>query len=171
MKRSLILIALVLAIFALPFEATVRAEAPPTFIGAGALFRNGGSTEFAMQAGLNVFRNTDEDSGQVSTSYTYGVARFFYADDVGLDSATIQQLEAVSGYIVREITSRNFFALTGGGIIAEFQEGDNLFVPAVLLELGWQPMSLLRITVGGQYIPVVDMGDLVFVYGGVGIRF
>lgn len=171
MKKLLILSALVLALVALPFEVTVRAEAPPSFVGAGALFRNGGPTEFAMQFGLNVFRNSDEDSGQASNSYTYGSGRFFYADDAGLDSATIQQLEAVSALVIREITYRSFFAAIGGGVIAEFQEGDNLFVPTTLLEFGWQPFSLMRITVSGYYIPVPDMGDLVYVGGGVGLQF
>lgn len=171
MRKLLILSAITLAIIALPFEATVRAEAPPTFIGAGALFRTGGSTEFAMQFGLNVFRNNDEDSGQVSTSYTYGSGRFFYADDVGLDSATIQQLEAVSALVIREITYRSFFVALGGGIVAEFQEGDNLFAPTTLLEFGWQPLSLMRITVSGYYIPIRDMGDLVYVGGGIGLQF
>ena len=171
MKRPLILLALVLALVALPFEVTIRAEAPPTFVGAGALFRNGGPTEFAMQAGINFFRNNDEDSGQVSSAYTYGGARFIYADDAGLDSATIQQLEALSALVIREITYRNFSAAIGGGIIAEFQEGDNLFVPTTLIEFGWQPMSLMRITVNAYYIPVPDMGDLVYVGGGFGIQF
>jgi len=171
MRKLLIVLALVLALVALPFEATVRAEAPPAFVGAGALFRTGGSTEFAMQFGLNVFRNNDEDSGQVSTTDTYGSGRFFYADDVGLDSATIQQLEAVSALVIREITYRSFFVALGGGIIAEFQEGDNLFVPTTLLELGWQPFSLMRVSVSGYYIPIPDMGDLVYVGGGVGLQF
>lgn len=171
MKRSLILIAFVLAIIVLTFEATVHADTPPTFIGAGALFRNGGPTEFAVQAGLNIFRNKDEDSGQVSTSDTYGSGRFIYADDAGLDSATIQQLEALSGYIIREITYRNFFAAMGGGIMAELQEGQNPYRPALLLEGGWMPISLMRFTLGAQYIPINDMGDLVFVYGGIGIQF
>ena len=171
MRKLLILSALVLAIVALSFEATVHAQAPPTFIGAGALFRNGGSTEFAMQAGFNIFRNNDKDSGQVSSSDTYASGRFTYSDDAGLDSATIQQLEALSGYIIREITYRSFFATIGGGIIAEFQEGENPYRPALLFEGGWKPINLIRLTLGTQYIPINDMGDLVFVYSGVGIQF
>lgn len=171
MRKLLTLSAIVLAIVALSFEATVHAQAPPTFIGAGALFRNGGPTEFAMQVGLNAFRNNDKDSVQVSASDTYFSGRFIYADDAGLDSAVIQQLEALSGYVIREISHRNFFAAIGGGIMAELQEGENPYVPALLLEGGWKPISLMRITLGAQYIPIDGLGDLVFVYGGVGIQF
>lgn len=172
MRKLFVLLAFVLALIALPFEVTVRAEAPPTFVGAGALFRNGGPTEFAMQVGFNVnVMRGGQDSGQVTTSQIYAGGRFFYADDVGLDSATIQQLEALSGYIIGEITYRNFFVATGAGIMTELQEGENPYVPAILLELGWRPINLMRIMVGTQYVPINGAGDLVFVCGGVGIQF
>lgn len=172
MKRSSILVALVLALVALPLEVTVRAQAPPTFVGAGALFRNGGATEFAMQVGFNVnIMQGVVDSGQVATSQVYGGGRFFYADDVGLDSATIQQLEALSGYVIGEITYRKFFVATGVGIMTELQEGENPYAPAILLEVGWKPINLIRIMAGTQYIPINGAGDLVFVCGGVGIQF
>lgn len=172
MKRSLILVALVLAIVALPFEATVQAQAPPTFVGAGALFRNGGPTEFAMQTGANInFMRGTQDSGQGYTSQIYGSARLFYADDVGLDTAIAQQLEALSGYGIYEITCRKFFGAIGVGLMMEPQEGENPVAGAVLLEGGWKPISPVRITLGTQYIPITGMGDLVFVYGGLGIRF
>lgn len=172
MKKLLILSALVLALVALPLEVTVRAEAPPTYIGAGALFRNGGPTEFAMQASFNVnVMHGGQDSGQVTTSQIYGSGRFFYADDIGLDSAVTQQLEAISGYIIGEITYHDWFIATGAGILTELQEGENPYAPALLLEGGWRPINLIRFTLGAQYIPINNMGDLVFVYGGVGLHF
>jgi len=172
MRKLLILSAITLAIIAPPFEAIVQAEAPPTFIGAGALFRNGGSTEFAVQASFNVnIMHGEKDSVGVSTSQVYGSGRFFYADDVGLDSAVTQQLEAISGYVIGEITYGDWFVAAGAGILTETQEGPNPYAPALLLEGGWRPIELIRITVGSQYIPINNMGDLVFVYGGFGLQF
>ena len=167
--RKLLLILAVLLL--LPFTLTVKAEAPPTFVGAGALFRNGGPTEFAMQTGANInFMRGAQDSGQGYTSQIYGTARLFYADDVGLDTAIAQQLEALSGYGIYELTYRKFFGAIGAGLMMEPQEGENPVAGAVLLEGGWKPIAPVRITVGTQYIPITGMGDLVFVYAGLGIR-
>ena len=172
MRKLLLFTAFVLAVVALPVQVSVHAQAPPTFVGAGALFRNGGPTEFAMQTGANInFMRGAEDSGQGYTSQIYGTARFFYADDVGLDTAMAQQLEALSGYGIYEITHKKFFGAIGVGMLVEPQEGENPVAGAVLLEGGWKPISPVRITVGTQYIPITGMGDLVFVYGGFGIRF
>lgn len=172
MKRPLILIALVLTLVALPFEVTVRAEAPPTFIGAGALFQNGGSTEFALQASVNAnILQKVSQPGDKTSSQIYGSARIFLADDAGLNTSITQQLEAIAGYVIGEITYGQLFIATGIGIMTEPQEGENPYAPAVLLEGGWKPISLMRLTVGGQYIPITGMADLVFVYGGVGIQF
>jgi len=172
MKKLLTLSALVLILVALPFEVTIRAEAPPTFVGAGALFQNGGSTEFALQASLNAnILQKAQQPGENTSSQIYGSARIFLADDVGLDTAVAQQLEAIAGYVVGEITYKQLFVATGVGIMTEPQEGENPYAPAILLEGGWKPIALMRLTVGSQYIPITGKGDLVFVYGGVGIQF
>ena len=164
--RKLILIAFVLATIALAGKA-VWAQAPPAYIGAGALFQNGGQTEFIMQVALNtnLMRNQD------STSQIYLSGRFFYADDVSLDTTVAEELESIGGFVIGEITYKSLFFATGAGPMTEFEDGENPWRVAFLLEGGWKPTSRIRISVGGQYIPIDGMGDLVFVGGGVGLQF
>ena len=172
MRKLLILSALALAIVALSFEATVHAQAPPAYIGAGALFQNGGKTEFVMQVDLNAnLMRGSRDSGQVTTSQIYLSGRFFYADDVGLDSTIAQELEALGGFVVGEVIYKKMFIATGLGPITELEDGQNPWRVAFLLEGGWIPISRIRVSIGGVYIPIPDMGDLVYVGAGVGLQF
>ena len=94
MKRNLlILAAFVLATMLIPGKP-VWAQAPPTYIGAGALFQNGGQTQFIVQAGFQGNLMYSQDS----SSQIYFRGSFFYADDARMDTSIAQELEAIAGY-------------------------------------------------------------------------
>jgi hypothetical protein len=88
-----------------------------------------------------------------------------------MDTSITQELEAIAGYGIGEITYGSFFVATGIGIMTDLQEGENPVAPAILVEFGWKPFSRIRICAGSQYIPITGMGDLVYVGAGVGLQF
>jgi len=167
MKRISLILVLALMVFCYPNPA--EAQAPPALVSGGAIFQNGGATHFAMQLGGNINVMSKGPVEGTVTKQVYVRAAAFLADDIDLSGQTASELQALSGFAIGEITLGDFFIATGTGMSIDAKEGENPVAPAVLIEGGWKPVSVISFRLCGQYIPIAGAGDLTFAAVAVGI--
>lgn len=167
MKRFILLAAILLV--ATMYPQPVQAQVPPALVTGGAILQNGGPSHFAMQFSGNINVMSKQDVAGTVSKQVYARGIVFLADDIDLNGDVGNQLEALSGFAIGEITLGSFFVSTGTGIMVESKDGENPVRPAIMIEGGWKPISLIRVMAGAQYIPIAGAGDLVYPYVGVGI--
>lgn len=144
---------------------SVMAQAPPAGVYAGLMFKEGTTTEMAVQVSGNINVMSKSSKGEV-VSQIYLRPAFFYSNQEPAE------MQALAGYAIGEKwLSSTLSAAIGMGVFAEITEGDDPWRAPVLMEFSYRPIEDAKATLGAQFFELAEDANTVFVYAGLSMFF